>query len=211
LNIYDITRTISPELAGWPGDTTCEIRRTMAMEHGAAVNVSALTLSTHSGTHADAPHHFIDEAERVDELDLLPYIGPAKVVHFTDVEGPLTPKHLERIKLGHTERLLIRTKCSDLPDHLWPKTFVYPTPQAAEYLIDHGVLLFGTDAPTVAPENSKTLDAHKVFYHGGVSILEGLLLKDVKPGSYELIALPLKIHSDGAPVRAVLRSLQKHK
>jgi arylformamidase len=178
----------------------------MSIGNEDSVNVSAFTMSTHCGTHTDAPHHFIDEAERLEEINLDAYLGPVTVYEIKDVEGPLKPKHLEKVKFGNTQRLIIKTQCSQLPDDQWPKSFVYPTPEAAEWMVDQGLWLFGTDAPTVDPVDSKTLDAHKVFYHGGVAILEGLQLKDVKPGKYELIALPLKLNVDGAPVRAVLRS-----
>lgn len=207
MKLYDITRPITPNIAVWPGDILYSTEAVMRIAEGNSVNVTALTMSTHTGTHADAPWHFLDSGEKINEVALDAYLGPATVVEFLDVEAALMPHHLQHIDLTRVERLLIRTQGSGLPDDRWPETFVYPTPGTAQLLADHNVKLFGTDSPTVDPLTSKTLEAHKIFYRGNVAILEGLQLHDVPPGDYELIALPLKLDGDGAPVRAVLRTL----
>lgn len=205
MKLYDITRPITPQLVGWPGDTTYTATEVLKIREGDSVNLSTLNLSAHLGTHVDAPYHFLDNGAKMDQVDLNAYIGPATVVDFMDVDGALTPEHLSRVDLANIERLLIQTKNSHLPDDQWPSEFVYPTAEVAQMMADHHIKLFGTDSPSVDPETSKTLDAHKTLGRGGIYILEGLQLTDVPPGEYELIALPLKLDGDGSPVRAVLR------
>ena len=205
--LYDVTRPLSPDLAGWPGDVRCNLATTLAIARGDAVNVSALSLSTHLGTHADAPRHFDEGGATAERLPLAAFLGPATLVDFSHLDGPLTPDHLDGIELGRVQRLLVRTPASALPDGVWPQKIVCPTAAAARRLAEAGLLLFGTDAPSVDPLDSKTLDAHHALHAGGVAILEGLQLRDVPPGDYELIALPLKLAADGAPARAVLRAL----
>ncbi len=205
MTIYDITRPITPQLAGWPGDTRYSASEVMRIQDGDSVNLSTLTLSAHLGTHLDAPYHFMADGPKMNEVDLNAYIGPATVVDFLDVDRELTPEHLDRIDLTKVERLLIHTKYSSILDDQWHSDFVCPTPDAAQLLVDHGIKLFGTDSPSVDAESDKTLQAHKTFGRGNVYILEGLQLTDVPAGEYELIALPLKLDGDGSPVRAVLR------
>lgn len=207
MKLYDITRTITPDIAVWPGDTPYSAKTVLRIAAGNPVNVTALTMSAHTGTHTDAPYHVLDSGKKINEVALDAYIGAATVVEFLNVEAALMPHHLQHIDLKQVERLLIRTPSSDFPDDRWSKTFVYPTPETAQLLADHNVKLFGTDSPTVDPLTSQTLEAHNIFCRGNVAILEGLQLRDVPPGDYELIALPLKLDGDGAPVRAVLRTL----
>jgi len=207
VTLYDITRAITPNLAVWPGDTPYASRSLMRIAEGDVCNLATLTLSAHTGTHADAPYHFEARGQTIGQVSLVHYLGPATVVALPEAEGAFFPKHLNGIDLDRVERLLIHTSASALPDGRFPKTFVYPTPETARLLVEHRLKLFGTDAPSVDPLTSKTLTAHKVFCGGGVALLEGLQLQNVPPGEYELIALPLKLDGDGSPVRAVLRSV----
>lgn len=207
MRLYDITRPITPALAVWPGDTPYSARPVLQISKGDSVNLTTLTLSAHTGTHADAPYHFLDSGGKINQVPLEPYLGPAHVADFSDLVGPLTPAHLERAQLGRLERLLIRTRCSRLADERWPEEIVYPTVETAQWLASRGVRLFGTDCPSVDPLDSKTLSAHKALHEGGIAILEGLWLKGVPPGPYELIALPLALDGDGSPVRALLRAI----
>ena len=121
--------------------------------------------------------------------------------------GPIRPEHLQDVDLAQVERLLVKSRASLRPDHVWEESFVYLAPETARLLVDAGLRLFGTDAPSVDPQDSKTMDAHRILRTGPVAILETLQLRDVPPGVYELIALPLKLDNDGSPVRAVLRTL----
>lgn len=207
MKLYDISRPITPALAVWPGDTSYSTRPVLRISNGDSVNLTTLTLSAHTGTHADAPYHFLEEGRKINQVRLEAYLGAAHVADFSDVSGPLTLAHLERVRLAEVERLLIRTRCSELPDAQWPEDIVFPTVETARFLASQGVKLFGTDCPSVDPLDSKTLDAHKALHAGGIAILEGLLLKGVAPGRYELIALPLKLDGDGSPVRALLRAI----
>lgn len=205
MTLYDITRPVTPALAGWPGDTRYSTKRVLDIAGGDAVNVSALRLSTHLGSHADAPAHFLNDGETIDQLPLEPFLGPALVADFSDVDGALTPAHLARLDLEGVQRLLIRTHCSTLPDAVWPERIVYPTVAAIELLGRQGLRLFGTDCPSVDPLDSKTLDAHHALHAHDIAILEGLWLKHAPLGRCELIAPPIKLDGDGAPVRALLR------
>ena len=171
---------------------------------GDAVNVSALTLSTHAGTHADAPYHYAENGARLADVPLDVHIGSATLIE-VETDGEILPSHLADVDLSRVERLLVRTSASAQPDDVWHDDFAYLSVAAAELLGTHGVRLFGTDAASVDPMQSKTLDAHRALLRGGVYILESLQLRNVPPGEYELIALPLKVALDGSPVRAVLR------
>ena len=207
-HIFDITRPITPTLAVWPGDTPYSTEYLLRMDAGASVNLSTITFSGHCGTHSDAHFHYDPNGERLAQMPLDAYIGPATVIDLTDAlpdGGPILPEHLAGVDLARVQRLLVKSKASFVPDDRWDENFVYLSPETAQLLVDRGLRLFGTDAPSVDPQESKTLTAHKTLRTGNISILEILQLQDIAPGEYELIALPLKTDNDGAPVRAVLR------
>lgn len=206
MTLYDITRPMSPSLAAWPGDTPYAQRWVMRIDQGAAVNVSALTMSAHTGTHADAPYHYAEDGALLNALPLDIYMGPATLIEI-DVAGEILPQHFAGVDLTRIERLLVRTLASLRPDDVWEEQFAYLSVEAAELLGQSQVRLFGTDCPSVDPMTSKTMDAHRALYRGNVVILEGLQLCGVPLGDYELIALPLKAPTDASPVRAVLRTL----
>lgn len=203
---YDISRPLRPGMAVWPGDQPFEHEWTMRIADGASVNVSALTLSVHTGTHADAPRHVDDAGRTVDELPLDAYLGPATVIERRGVES-LAQDDLRELDLARTERLLIKTETSDAEAQTWPERFLTLGPELAELLGERGVRLVGLDTPSVDPQASKTLDAHHILARHGVVHLENLWLRDVPPGDYWLSALPLRLDGlDAAPVRAVLTS-----
>lgn len=204
MKLYDITRTVTPRMAPWPGDTPYSHRWIMRMDAGDAVNVSTLTMSAHTGTHVDAPYHYAEEGMKLAEMRLDIYIGPATVIEI-NTRGEILPEHFDGVPLAQIERLLIKTPASLRSDDVWWDEFAWLSPAAAELLGRHGLRLFGTDAPSVDPVDSKTMDAHRMLYRHHVAILENALLAPVPPGEYELIALPLKTPTDGSPVRAVLR------
>ncbi len=204
--IYDITRTITPAVAEWPGDTPFSQTWVSRMERDDSVNVTALTLSPHTGTHADAPLHYNSAGLTIGEVPLDVYLGRATVVEI-DTVGAVTPAHLSALDLRTIERLLIKTPASLRPTERWDEEFAFLAPETAALLGESGVRLFGTDAPSVDPMRSKTLDAHHTLDRYNVYILESLSLANVPAGDYELIALPLKLTVDGSPIRAVLRAL----
>ncbi|MDQ7858909.1 MAG: cyclase family protein [Armatimonadota bacterium] len=206
MKLYDISRPVSSGTAVWPGDQQFEPRWTMHQESGHSVTVAAVTMSVHTGTHADAPFHFDPDGRPIGAVALEPYLGPAVVV---EVHTPhIGLAEVEAMGLAGFRRVLFKTRASAVPASEWDTEFPYLTEQAAQWLADQGMLLVGTDAPSVDAFSSRALLAHKALARGGVAILEWLDLAAVPPGAYELIAIPLKLVGlDASPVRAVLRPL----
>lgn len=206
MTIRDISQALRPTLPVWPGDTRFSAERTW--DHDATpVAVSRFAMSTHGGTHADAPLHYARDGEAIEAMDLDAYVGPARVVDVRSVGGWVTADWLAPHLEGVPPRVLLRT-FDRFPHDAWVSDFTAIAPDAIELLAASGVRLIGTDAPSIDPQESKTLDAHKTVLAAGMRILEGLVLDDVPAGDYELIALPLKLAGlDAAPVRAVLRDL----
>lgn len=204
--IHDITRPITPALAVWPGDTPYSHQWLMRLERGESVNLSTITLSVHTGTHVDAPLHFLPDTPTIAEVALENYLGVARVVEI-DATGALLPAHFAHVDFDGVQRLLIKTPGSQRPDDAWWDDYAWLSVEAAALLVEKGIRLFGTDSPSVDEVHSQTLDAHKILGNGNVLILENLQLHAIAPGDYELIALPLKLPVEGSPVRAVLRDL----
>jgi arylformamidase len=210
-SLIDITPELSKRTPMWPGDTLFESRRTWSIEENGAVNVSMLTMSTHAGAHADAPLHYSAGGASIDEVPLEPYVGPCAVVHALDSGEPVGPallqRGLERIAAEPPPRILVRTYRM-APTHGWDSAFRSISPEAVRFLAAKGATLIGVDTPSLDPETSKTMDAHREVLAADMRVLEGLVLDRVDEGLYELIALPLKLRGlDAAPVRAVLRAL----
>lgn len=205
MTLYDISRTIAPGIAVWPGDTPFQHRFAMQMQKGDSCNVGTVTMSVHTGSHTDAPFHFEDRGLDISEVPLDKYLGPATVIEVSSANC-IEPRHIAGLAYERTSRILFKTKASTRPDDAWDEDFVYLSEAAAELLGQKGIQLVGLDAPSVDPFRSKTLTAHKILLRYGVAILEGLYLQGIPPGEYELIALPLKLRGlDASPVRAVLR------
>lgn len=205
--IIDVTRPIHPALAVWPGDSPYSHQWVMRMDRGDSVNVSTLTLSAHTGTHVDAPLHFSAEGGAIGVQPLDAYLGLAQVIEIPKT-GPIHPQDLVEFDLGAAPRLLVKSPASARAETEWNEEIIYPTPPTIDMLAQQGIMLFGTDAPSVDPIQSKTLDAHHRLAAHHMAILENLALAMVPPGIYELIALPLALPVDGSPVRAVLRTLE---
>ena len=205
--IYDVTRTINPELAVWPGDSPFSAQVVLDMSQDASINLTTLTLSSHTGTHADAPYHFSPDDSTIEQAPLQAYVGPATVVTVKREAGPLTPIDFPDLQWDAVERLLVHSAASATPHGQFPPKFIYPAPELAEWMGQHNIVLFGSDAPSMDDMHSKSLPGHKALWRNHIAILEGLLLTGVPDGAYELIALPLKIEGgDGSPVRAILRA-----
>jgi arylformamidase len=208
LPLYDISRTLAPTLAVWPGDTPFSSEHVLRKRDGPSVNLTTLTLSAHSGSHADAPYHVADDGLHPAELPLGHFIGPAQVVTITRQHGAIVPADFARRDLVGVQRILIHTWVSDLPDDAWPHDFPYPTVELVDWLADRGGVLLGLDCPSVDRFDSQDLPCHHRLRQRGMVQLETLMLAGVPDGRYELIALPLKIAGVcGSPVRAVLRPL----
>ena len=203
--LWDISQRLHPGLPVWPGDTAFEQARTWQMEEGSAVNVSALTLSTHSGAHADAPLHYSQTAPDIADVDLEAYLGECLVVDARASGAFIEPSDLP--DLAGVERIIFRT-FEQFPADRWDPETTAIAPDAIEMMGKAGVKLVGIDGPSIDPQTSKTMDAHNRVLEHDIRVLEGLVLDDVRPGRYELIALPLPIvGGDASPVRAVLREL----
>lgn len=204
--IFDITRTINPQIAVWPGDTPFSAAVIADMAEGSSINLTTLTLSSHTGTHVDAPYHFINDDLTIEKVSLAAYLGPATVVTVQRQAGPLMPADFPELAWDKVERLLVHSVASARPHEEFPTEFVYPSPELADFMAAHHIVLFGSDAPSMDDMHSQTLPGHKALRRNRIAILEGLLLTGVPDGEYELIALPLKIEGgDGSPVRAILR------
>ena len=202
--IVDISVVVRPGTPEWPGDTPYTCRWTWQIAAGASVNVSALEMSPHVGTHADAPLHVRDGWPASEELNLEAFVGPAIVLGVEGVRAPLEAGALMPRLPARVERLLLRTGRSiaygSFPD-AWPAL----TPDAVRWLAGRGLRLVGVDAPSVDDRGSKTLDTHRAIFDAGASIIENLDLRAIPDGRYQLVALPLRVERlDAAPVRAVL-------
>lgn len=203
MKIIDITQPLGTNTASWPGDQPFELSWTMHQDGGASVNVAAIRMSVHTGTHTDGGYHVDARGLRPAELPLDAFIGKALVV---DARGraELDEDLIGDVALGNIRRILFRTR-DRIDAAEFPAAFLSPTAGLARRLVEAGVQLVGSDAPSMDHVDSKTLDSHHIFVEAGVAILENLVLSDVEPGVYTLIALPLKlVEADSSPVRAIL-------
>ncbi len=203
--IWDISQLLRPGLPVWPGDTAFAQTGTWQMAAGSPVNVSALTLSTHSGAHADAPLHYAATAPDIASVALEPYLGECLVVDARGCGALVEPAHLP--PLGGARRVLFRTY-ERFPHDSWDERPSAISPATIAALAEAGVILVGMDGPSLDPQDSKAMEAHLAVLAADMRVLEGLVLDQVPAGRYELIALPLPIAGgDASPVRAILREL----
>jgi len=208
----DITRTLNPSIATWPGDTPFNLEPSLEIIAGESVNLTTITMSAHTGTHIDAPHHFCQEGNTVASLNLLPYWGLAQVVSVAKSEGPLVPMDFSHVDLSLAPRLLVHSHSSERDPTIFDDQIVYPSPELADALGAAGILLYGSDGPSMDAVDDAFLPGHKALYRNNIMILEGLDLCNVEDGLYELVAFPLKLAGgDGSPVRAVLRTISNEK
>jgi arylformamidase len=208
VKIFDISVPITPNLPVWPGDPQIVLERYRKISDGCDSNDSRLACSVHSGTHVDAPAHFSDNGSTVERLALDILVGAAIVAEFPGIDR-ITPDLLENQKLPpQTKRLLLKTKNSDLwadPDHQFNPDFVALSAESAGWMVERGIQLVGIDYLSIQLFNDADPLTHRTLLEAGIIILEGLNLRDVRPGFYQLICLPLKLAgSEGAPARAVL-------
>ena len=208
MKIFDITLTITPGMVVWPGDPAVVLEQIQSIDNGAHANVSRLELSVHTGTHVDAPHHFLNNDLTVETLPLDILTGPVLVVQFPDDLDLITAEALDAAEIpSGAERLLFRTRNSDLwqrSEKEFCSTFVGISMDGAEWLVKRNIRLIGIDYLSVAPYKQGEL-IHKVLLGAGIVLLEGVDLHKIQPGSYELYCLPMKLFgSDGAPARAIL-------
>jgi arylformamidase len=202
VEVIDISVPLRPGMVVYDGDPPVILERALSIGEGASANVSRLDFGVHSGTHVDAPVHFIEGAPGADALPLDVLVGSAEVVDATGVEDVLDGAVLRGLALPErAERLIFKTSNSRLweRDEFMPN-FVRMDGSGARYLVNRGVRLVGIDYLSVGDE-----EAHVELLRAGVVALESLDLRGVEPGAYHLVCLPLRIvGSDGAPARAVL-------
>lgn len=204
--LWDISPPLSTSTPAFPGDTAYQQRWSAEIGHGCPVNVSAITLSPHLGSHADAPLHYGKDAAAIGAVDLEPFLGSCRVIHAIGTGALITRAHLEHAAASLPPRVLVRT-CDKAPTE-WSKHFSAFAPETIAWLASLGVKLVGIDSQSVDPADSKTLDSHLQLLAHDMRVLENLVLDEVAAGDYELIALPLKLTmACASPVRAVLRPL----
>ena len=205
--IWDISQPLRPSLPVWPGDTAFSSRSRWTIGDGSPVNVASFESSTHAGTHADAPLHYDPDGLGADVVDLDIYMGPCRVVDARGCGALVTAGFAAGLS-ELPSRVLFRTY-EAFPHDAWRADFTAVAAGAIRVLAEQGVRLIGMDSPSLDPQESKTMDAHHAVRAADMRILEGLVLDQVPPGDYELIALPLRLVGlDSSPVRAVLRELR---
>ena len=203
---YDITPSITPKLAVWPGDTPASREVLCDIARDDNITLSTLRATVHLGAHADGPNHYGKDAPAIDERSLDYYLGPCQVIRVNVARATRILPSMVRAELT-TPRVLFATETYPDPQN-WNSDFAALSVELIDLLHDRGVITVGIDTPSVDLFESKDLPAHKAILRHNMAILEGLVLKDVPEGTYELIALPLPLAGfDASPVRAILRSM----
>jgi len=206
MKLFDVTVPISERVPIYKGDPGVKLESIKRMAGGDSANQSNLTFGAHTGTHVDAPNHFVDGARRVDELDLEKLLGMCRVVRVSDDVDVIEPEHFGVI--SGVERIIFKTKNSAFWNERDFRTdLAYLSPVAAQTLVRHGIKLVGIDYFSIEKYHSGDHAVHIALLKSEVVILEGLDLREVEPGDYEIICLPLKYvggEGDGSPARTIL-------
>ncbi len=206
--IYDISQTISTAIAVWPGDQKFRQRWSMRLTGGDSCNVSAVTMSVHTGTHVDAPYHFDESGPDISRVPLEPCLGLARVVLVPSGRRVIDRAYLCGLEWSGVKRILFKTDASEFAEGRFRRDYACLSQDGAEYLGSRRILLAGIDGPSMDAFDSKTMACHKILLQHRITILEGVRLGGVPPADYELICLPLKFAGlDGSPVRAILRTV----
>jgi len=212
MKVWDISRTLSNDFAEWPGDEPFHYRLTKEIAKGATVNLGAVTMSIHNGTHADARFHFDSKGASIEKAPLEVYLGRTTVVDLAQSFSQSREKHLITLEdlrlhaedIAATSRLLVKTdRWSD--STVFPEQIPVIAADVPAWLQKNGVKLLGLDLPSMDEIDSKSLQNHHALARAGIAIVESLDLSNVAPGIYNFAGLPLKIAgADGAPMRAIL-------
>lgn len=210
-SVFDISPVISPSLGVWPGDNAYSREVLLDRERGDNITLSTIRSTVHLGSHADASNHYGKASEGAVGIDRMPlehYVGPCRVVALSGPCAPgsrITPADVAGFDQIREQRVLIKTGSFPDPDR-WNADFAGLSVELVEALAAGGVITIGIDTPSVDLQDSKDLPAHRAILKHRIAILEGLVLRDVEPGVYELIAPPLRLKdADASPVRAILR------
>ena len=203
----DISVPLRDAMVHWPSDPPVSIKRVKDIEQGDTANLSVISMGAHSGTHVDAPIHFVKQGQGIDNIPIDTLVGRARVIEIRDPES-IKPEELVGHRIRRGERILFKTRNSS---HVWQKDefvedFVFISDTAADFLVNRGVRLVGVDYLSVGSFKHGGSYVHKTLLSGGVWTIEGLNLSNVTPGKYDLICLPLRIVAgDGAPAHAILK------
>jgi arylformamidase len=206
MKLIDVTVPLDASLPTYPGNTPFTLEAVKRIARGDSSNVSTLHMSAHTGTHVDAPRHYFDEAPGADALPLEMLLGRTRVIEMSARSG-IGAEQLAGLDLSDDIRILFKTSNSRLwgsPD--FRTDYVGVTASGAQHLIAHGIRVVGVDYLTVEEFKKPGAPAHHVLLAGGTIIIEGLNLRDVDPGIYDMLCLPLRVvGADGAPARVLLR------
>lgn len=202
MEIIDISLPLFDGMPVYPGTSETKIE---SVKSGSGTSVlSEISMTSHAGTHVDAPAHSVEGGETLNKLPLDTFYGPARVLDLTGCEDSIKVGDLEAKGVMHGERILMKTKNSTRPTDEFHDDFIYLSPDGAEYLAQMGVKLAGIDALSIKQRGAKDNTSHTALLGRGIPIVEGLNLQAVEEGEYKLIAFPIALQGDGAPVRAVL-------
>jgi len=206
MKLIDVSVPLDGSLASYPNNLPFSLEAVKRIARGDSSNVSSIHMSAHSGTHVDAPRHFFDDGTGTEALPLEMLIGRARVIEVRP-RGGITSDDLAAVDLSEELRVLIKTPNSRLwSDPEFHKDYAGVTESGAKYLVEHGIKVVGVDYLSVEVFKTPGAPAHHVLLGAGTIVIEGLNLRDVEPGVYEMLCLPLKVvGSDGAPARVVLR------
>lgn len=212
MKIYDVSILINDQMPVYEGDPPVEITSASSIANGDAANVSRLCCGVHTGTHVDAPAHFIEGARRIHELDLEKLVGKCRVVEIDENVEAIEAEHIKNLE--NVERVLFKTRNSNFWNDFsqgFRKDFTYIAPDAAKALVDLNIKLVGIDYLSVEKFGSTDFATHITLLEKEIVIIEGLDLREVSAGDYELVCLPMKIADgtgDGAPARTILREIR---
>ncbi len=205
--IYDVSIPIENGMPIWPSDPGVSLTPTEfpSRDNRHMIRVTTIEMGSHTGTHIDAPYHFVDGGRKVHEIPLQLLVGKVAVFHITGVRS-INRRHLEQLDWLGIRRVLFRTDNSDRwKENRFNKDFVYLEPDAGVFLVEHGLRLVGIDSLSIDRFDSEHHPTHLVLLPKNVVILEGLNLSEVAPGRYHMVALPLNLqNADGAPTRVIL-------
>lgn len=201
--IHDISPLITPELAVFPGDVPFSRNVSMDFIKGDSLSLSSIASTLHIGAHADAPSHYHKEGMSIEQCSLTRYFGMCQVIDVSHLSDEMTLEKIGTVEIL-AERILFKTK-SLRTLSAWQDDFCFLSPELVKHMALKGVKLIGIDTPSMDYAKSKELEAHQAFFQNDISILEGLVLDDIMPGLYVLVAFPLKLAgAEASPVRAVL-------
>lgn len=203
----DISQPLHSDIAHWPGDTPFSYELSYTKADTGSVNIGKITTSLHTGTHVDAPFHFLENGEKIHDLDINLFIGRCLIL---DAVGrkQIGKEFLQQYNLDGAQRILFKTTSAGTPD-IFPTQVPSLTMEAVDYLNKKEIVLIGVDVPSVDLLASKDMPIHHQLHKYDMYILENIVLDHVEPGNYELVALPLPLQgADGSPVRAAIRKIE---